>query len=315
MIARSSLADRLALAFVPALALALLPACGGAPTAPRQPPPPYASPTPLREARLFAPGVVSTEPPEFSLSFEPDGKTAYFNRTSPDRKQLVIHVARWSGERWIAEVAPFSGTHRDIDPFVTHDGRRLYFSSDRPRPGAPERTDLDLWYVERAAASGPWSEPRHVEGSPNDAEDIGFVSIDRAGAIYFDAFRGKVRSSFRAAPKAGGGWAEPEPFGPSDATNPLIAPDGGFVVFSAKITGNFGESDLYISRRETGGTWSEPRNLGAAVNTARAEFAPGLSPDGLYLFFTSERPGVMPAPAEGRPPGDIYQIEVSALPF
>src|SRR4051812_38620386 len=120
-----------------ALALALAaPACGGTPAAPvgspataPAPPPPYASPVPLREPRLFAPGVVSTEAPEFSLSFEPDGRTAYFNRTSPDRKQLTIHIARWTGERWTSEVAPFSGTYRDLDPYVTADGRRLFFSS------------------------------------------------------------------------------------------------------------------------------------------------------------------------------------------
>lgn len=312
------------------LALLLAPACGRAPAvppattpatsatsgaAPAAPPapPPYASAAPIREPRLFAADVVSSEAPEFSASFEPDGRTLYFNRTSADRKQLTIHVARWTGDRWTSAVAPFSGTHRDIDPFITPDGRRLYFSSDRPRPGAPDRTDYDLWYLEREGTG--WSEPRHVAGAPNDAENIGFVSLTQDGTLYFDAFRGPKRSLFRSAPLPGGGFAAPEPLTSLPGTNPMVAPDGSFLVFASRLLeGNLGESDLYLARRNPDGTWGAPRHLGPAINSPLNEFAPGLTPDGRYLFFTSERPGVAPAVAQGRPPGDLYQIELSALP-
>src|SRR5436190_2874551 len=37
--------------------------------------------------------------------------------------------------------------------------------------------------------------------------------------------------------------------------------------------------------------WSAPQNLGAGVNTAANEAQPALSPDGLSLYFTSNRPG------------------------
>jgi len=112
----------------------------------------------------------------------------------------------------------------------------------------------------------------------------------------------------------GGAWPAHKPIESLKGINPLIAPDGSFLVFSAELAGQLGENDLYIARRGPGATWSPPQHLGTTVNTPRAEFAPGLSPDGRYLFFTSERPGVVPAPTEGRPPGDIYQIELSALP-
>ena len=97
-------------------------------------------------------------------------------------------------------------------------------------------------------------------------------------------------------------------------SNPLIAPGGSFLLLTATLEGGFGDADLDIVRRRADGTWAPPQNLGPAVNTSLKEFAPGLSPDGRYLFFTSERPGVMPAPAEGRPPGDLYQIEIAVLP-
>ena len=53
--------------------------------------------------------------------------------------------------------------------------------------------------------------------------------------------------------------------------------------------------------------------LVAVAAIAFADFAPAFSPDGKYLFFTSERPGIAPTPPSGRPPGDIYQIDVAAI--
>jgi len=60
-----------------------------------------------------------------------------------------------------------------------------------------------------------------------------------------------------------------------------------------------------------GDKWGKAKKLGKFVNSQFSDFAPSLSPDGNYLFFTSERPGVVPEDSEqGRPPGDIYQVEL-----
>src|SRR6185295_12903280 len=37
--------------------------------------------------------------------------------------------------------------------------------------------------------------------------------------------------------------------------------------------------------------WSLPQNLGASINSASNEQHPALSPDGLSLYFSSDRPG------------------------
>jgi Tol biopolymer transport system component len=68
---------------------------------------------------------------------------------------------------------------------------------------------------------------------------------------------------------------------------------------------------LYASQLRAG-RWSTARHL-AALSSPSADLAPAFSPDGNYLFFTSERPGMAPAPASGRPPGDIYQVDIAAL--
>jgi hypothetical protein len=113
----------------------------------------------------------------------------------------------------------------------------------------------------------------------------------------------------RVVLRAGGSPDAPE----IQAGNPCIAPDERFLIFVSSAEGGFGEGDLYVSFRE-GGAFGPARNLGAAVNTAFNDFAPGIGAGGERLFFTSERPGVVAAGVvPGRPPGDIYEIDLAPL--
>lgn len=255
-------------------------------------------------------GVVSTDAPEFATSFIPDGREVYFNRASADRATLQIMWARRDAAGvWSApEVVAFSGTFRDVDPFVTPDGRRLYFTSDRPRrPGGP-RT-FATWYVERSGAG--WSAP--VDPGPplnSEAGDV-FFTVARDGEAVFTSSRGGA-SRIYATRDRGGRWDAPTPItlGTTvDGGNPAIAPSGRFLVVVRVPAG--GTPDLFVSCRTTGG-WSEPRAL-TAINTPFADFAPSVDAAETTLTFTSERPGVVAAQPEGvRPPGDLYQMSLTA---
>ena len=76
----------------------------------------------------------------------------------------------------------------------------------------------------------------------------------------------------------------------------------------------FGEADLYICWKNTDGTWSKPINMGEEINSEYVEFAPSISADGEYLYFTSERPGMVQDFEEGkRRPGDLYKIYLSPV--
>ena len=103
-------------------------------------------------AEVFAPGTLSDPREQWRITFTPDGRTAYFAASDgffPFTRQATIYVSHraGAGAGWSTpEVAPFSGEHPDIDPFVSRDGRRLYFSSIRPVDGTL-RGDADLWMV------------------------------------------------------------------------------------------------------------------------------------------------------------------------
>jgi hypothetical protein len=52
-----------------------------------------------------------------------------------------------------------------------------------------------------------------------------------------------------------------------------------------------GGMDLYISFRNSDGSWTAPKNLGGEINTEHVEAFASLSPDEKYLFFVSDREG------------------------
>lgn len=96
----------------------------------------------------------------------------------------------------------------------------------------------------------------------------------------------------------GGVWAPATPMGSriNTAFNegaPSLSADGRMLIFSACVgSGNtygenregFGSCDLFYSIRE-GTRWSEPKNMGAPINTSLWESQPSLSADGRTLYF------------------------------
>ncbi len=276
---------------------------------------PYTPSATLATPRIFAPGAISTAAPEFGISFAPDSRTAYFNRTSADRSRIVALASRFSDGQWepAVPVAFADSLYRDLDLFVAPGGARIFFSSNRPVLGVAPK-DLDTWYVDRQGTG--WSTPFHVSGPVNSrAQDV-FVSITRSGTLYFASDRAGNSDIYRAPPTEGG-YSEVERLPgaintPGSESNPLIGPDESFLIFAADRPGGLGATDLYVSHRRDG-VWQAPQNLGAPVNSPYADFAPGLSPDRRYLYFTSERPGIVADTVVGRRPGDIYQVELGAI--
>lgn len=261
---------------------------------------------------LFAPGAISTEAPEFATAFTPDGGTIFFNRASPDRAQLRILVATRENGSWTTpRVAPFSGTHRDVDPFVTPDGRRLLFSSDRPAVPGDTAGDFDLWVAERGPEA--WGEPRRLGAEVNSEASEIFASASRDGRLVFGSTRDGPMRAYEARERDGS-WEAPRPlrFGrETRGGNPAISPDGSALVFVLEREGSAAE--LFAACRR-GEEWSAPRRLPRPVNSEFADFAPAFGPAGEWLYFTSERPGIAgPRPADVRAPGDLYRVRLADL--
>jgi len=74
-------------------------------------------------------------------------------------------------------------------------------------------------------------------------------------------------------------------------SHPSLSKDGNTLYFASDMPGGFGGADLYRSEYK-GGTWSQPVNLGAGVNTARNEVFPFIADDGTLYFASNGHVGL-----------------------
>ncbi len=75
-------------------------------------------------------------------------------------------------------------------------------------------------------------------------------------------------------------------------SSPSISFDGLTLFYDSTRSGGSGDADVWIIRRETKhDDWGEPINLGSTINCPTVDGNPGISADGLSLFFDSDRPG------------------------
>lgn len=89
------------------------------------------------------------------------------------------------------------------------------------------------------------------------------------------------------------GWAAPEAIAAintaSDELGPELSRDGKALYFYSDRAGGQGGYDIWVSRVGRDG-WSEPVNLGPAVNSPFNDYGPALGLDGTTLYFSSNRP-------------------------
>jgi hypothetical protein len=288
-------------------------------------------------ARLFAPGVISTGDDDAHVTFSADGRHVYFLKNTPDFSHWTIAVVEWNGRTWgTPRVAPFSGRWAEGDLSFAPDGRTAYFVSTRPvAEGAEARSDTDIWRLSRSGDG--WGPPEHIAELSSDGFEW-YPNMTTDGWLYFGSERaegnlGRAGTSdlWRARLQAGR-FAAPENLGPVLNTagqdiEPWISADGRLLLFASNGRPDTrGSYDIYASHR-CGEAWSAPRNLGPEVNSSAWDFGPRPSPDGRFLFFTSNRVAADRPPERAlsfeqllsrvRAPGnglrDVYRIPTNAL--
>ena len=270
---------------------------------------PYLGQAPPRDTPImFAPNLVSTERGELNAVFSPDGREFYFTRSDAQRRS-IMQVLEQDGAWGRPGRVGFAGDYSAVDMAFSPDGRRLYYCSNRPLAGAGEaKQDNDIWVVTRTAQG--WSEPVNLGETVNSPADDYYPTFTSAGDLYFSSRRegGRGGNDIYRSRLVDGKLQAPENLGAPINTekwefDPFIAPDGSFLLFSSSRPGGLGDSDLWVSFRGADGSWSEPRNLGAPINTIGPDYTPMLTPDGKYLFYTSGPTG----------PDDLYWVDARVI--
>jgi WD40-like Beta Propeller Repeat len=249
-------------------------------------------------AEIFAENIISTGLNERDFALSPDGTEIFYTLQSPlGLFQTILYSKKDKQGKWSkAEIAPFAGKYTDLEPAFSSDGKKIYFSSNRPLSGT-EIKDFDIWVVEKQ--NDNWGEPKNIGLPVNTAADEFYPSITKSGNLYFTAAYNNAvgKEDIYLARWENGKYSEPAPMDTAVNSklyeyNAFVSPEEDFIIFTSYgRKDDKGKGDLYMSIKDATGKWHPAKNL-TMLNSERSDYCPFVSPDKKILFFTSERSGL-----------------------
>ncbi|MCE7992400.1 MAG: hypothetical protein HEP71_10480 [Roseivirga sp.] len=252
--------------------------------------------TPGVTSQIFAKGLVSIANRfEFGSVFSPDGEEFYY--AAKKRGKDEIWRVRYKNNKWTKPEVVITGKNAGFnDPFLSPDGKRLYYISQYREEENHKRTDYDIWYSERKGDG--WSKPINAGPEINTTGNEYYISFTAEGTMYFSTDHYEGNHSIYSSAMKDGVFQKAVKESPAINTDAyeadvFIAPDESYIIFASRRRSGFGSGDLYISFKQNG-TWTQAKNMGDAINTGANELCPYVTNDGKYLLYSSN--------------GDIYWV-------
>ena len=227
------------------------------------------------------------------------------SRPQPITSLLALIEAPWDNTiKAHAVTAANSVVGSEYVPVISADNKKLYFCA-QVRPDNLAGEDV---FLSRRTAKG-WGKASLVSALSTKENDAPLsVSTDGNTMAYFRD--GKLYYANRTAK----GWSVSRTF--SDTVNSgdwqgdlTFSSDGKVMIFASVRNDSYNyytdslfnnalipyhgiaehhQSDLYVSQRDSDGSWGAPVNLGPAINTIYCERSPFLHPDMKTLYFASD---------------------------
>ena len=247
--------------------------------------------------KMFAPNFISTEEQEFGSIFNRNGTAFYFG-VDVGRRNEIRYSEMQSG-RWSKPVTIISHERYSYnDPFLSNDENKLYFISKRALDGKGDSKDVDIWYVEKN--SDGWSAPINAGPEINTGGDEYYISFTNEGTMYFASDGHPRKDTTRKdhdiyfAKMIDNEFQKPVLLDSTINTagyeaDVFVATDESYLIFCSVRDEGFGRGDLYLSFKNTDGSWANAVNMGAVINTPEYEYCPFVTKDGKYLFYTSNQ--------------------------
>jgi len=234
------------------------------------------------------------------LCISTNGTEAFFTVQSPDENISKIAMMHMIDGVWSKpELLPFNDENRYLEPFLSDDGTRLYFVSDRPSDSQKStEKNFDIWYVERNnVETKTWSEPKNLGKPVNSANNEFYPTLSQNGNLYFtmDVPNSGRKDDIYCCKWNGKKYESPVLLSDSINSkgyefNAFISSDESFLLYTKyNAEGGFGSGDLYISRKDTKGYWTKSVNLGNTINSKFMEYCPFYDENTQTLYFTSKR--------------------------
>ncbi|WP_250629958.1 OmpA family protein [Rhodoflexus caldus] len=284
--------------------------------------------------------AINSDKREYNPVLTLDGRTLYFSRRAYNTGEDVF-VSQWDGKEW-SQAKPLDkkiNTESHETPLaISPDGQTLFlFGNYYMLPNffyVIQDAQLgkgDYYFAEKQGNS--WSK---ISAMPNPVNSVYFESgfsmsadgsailfaSDRPGNVggYFPNYNpnylyyhgsGEFNVDIYVSLRTENGWSTPINLGkvintPFAENSPWLHPDMRTLYFTSDGHPGLGSYDVFVSRRlreDSWTEWSEPVNLGKAINSAGSD-AIHITADGKTALVVSSQPG------NSYGETDIYRITI-----
>ncbi|MDR2564199.1 MAG: OmpA family protein [Prevotellaceae bacterium] len=197
---------------------------------------------------------------------------------------------------FIDNISDLNTAFPEYGPVISADESVVMFTSCRDNTTGGGRDEYGKFNEDIYFANGEgrrrWGNPANA-GKPLNTEDHdAVIGISADGQRLF-LYRMDNGGDIYESVLKGDSWSKPKSLGSKinskyHESQASVSADGKTLYFISDRPGGFGGHDIYMSRINAKGEWSEATNLGPDINTEYEELCPFIHPDGKTLYFSSK---------------------------
>ena len=242
---------------------------------------------------------------EYYPYLSPDELTVVFTRKVPqykgadpssDNTQEDFYISNWYGGGWTT-AKPIPGNvntkKNEGAQTISGDGKLMVFAACNRNDGFGQ---CDLYFSTNI--NGNWTVAKNMGKVVNTLSWESQPSLSSDGrTLYFTSERNEGYGQsdiWKTTLNDNNKWTKPVNLGnvinTSDAeTSPFIHPDNKSLYFCSNGHWGVGGFDIFVSKLDEEGKWSEPKNLGYPINTTKDEIGLIVNAKGNKAYITSSR--------------------------
>jgi tetratricopeptide (TPR) repeat protein len=224
------------------------------------------------------------------------------------KRAKAINIEATASRRKLMDLKVNSG-YDDYGSVLSSDGETLYFTSRRPDTKGgnvnpdDQRYFEDIYFSTLAADKKNWKMASNAIDWLNSNGFDGVSHISNDGKLMYITLntsvldeRGTTQSSdiYVAEKTKDEQWSSPKEIAGRGINttfydgNPSLTKDGKTMYFVSGREGGKTRSDIYVAESRDGIFWGQVEKLPMNVNSEGNETTPFITPDGKYLFFSSD---------------------------
>jgi len=172
----------------------------------------------------------------------------------------------------------------NFQPVLSADGTKMAFMSEKKFYDA-------VYFVQKK--NGQWLNPINITPQIQSDGNQYVTSLSHDGSKMLLAKVDNFDSDIVISEYSSMHWSKSKNIGkPVNSKyfeyHACLSADGKTLYFTSNRPESIGEMDIFVSHLNEEGTWTEPENIGATINTIFNESSPFISLDGKTLYFSSQ---------------------------